>query len=138
MAEEGTGDSVFAFRKSINEKHCSCMVAYAWVSLTEDITFKRNAGIYSRKFHPAKGRERICYTIYNHLRIADCDHEDTGNCLNDDAVDPGDQFLTDGQIASSSFYGKNNEPDDNESAGASKNPSYEEAIVALEKVIEWN
>ncbi|XP_015606874.2 jerky protein homolog-like, partial [Cephus cinctus] len=152
LAEERTEESVVAFAKSLNLKHCCYMRANAWASLTE--ANLKNAW---NKLWPAseempeeferensnaeEGGVNEFTELFNSIPgFTDCNHEDAENWLNDDADDPGCQILTDDQIVSSVLHDENIDPEDNDSdenTDASDKPSHGEAFEAFETAMEW-
>jgi len=147
LLDDGSEDSVVAFAKALNLKHCCYMIAEAWDTLTEQNL--RNAW---RKLwidpEESPAEEESVNSDSNDLNefvglfnsipgFTDCDNTDAADWLNDDANDPGYEILGDDEIVSSVKNQPDDDSDSDESVDATKAPSHAEAFSAFETGLEW-
>lgn len=148
LVNEGTEESVVAFSKAMNLKHCCYMAADAWDNLTEENL--RNA--WKKLWVDSEEPEAEIETDQNNLNdfvdlfneipgFDDCDNDDAIDWLTTDANDPGYHVLDDDEIISSLQNQSGDEESDDsscdESISESKGPSHAEAFAAFETGLEW-
>lgn len=150
LLNEGTQESVVAFFKAMNLKHCCYMIADAWDTLTEENV--RNA--WKNLWAVAENHKTRENTDQNDLNeFVDlfnnipgfnyCNNDDVVDWLAIDANDPGHNLLDDSEVVTSL---QNQNDDDKSDDGSSSNesmstasiePSHATAIMAFEIGLEW-
>jgi len=144
LLNESTEESVVAFSKLLNLKHCCYMAADAWDNLTEENL--RNAWkklwVTSMEFE-AEGETDLnnlddFVDLFNEIPgFNDCNCDDAVDWLATDVNDLGYQILDSDEIISSLQNEESDDRSSDESMGTPKGPTSAEAFAAFETGLEW-
>ncbi|XP_050065139.1 jerky protein homolog-like [Aphis gossypii] len=144
LLNEGTEESVVAFSKLLNLKHCCYMAADAWDNLTEENL--RNAWkklwVVSVEFEAEEETDLNnlddFVDLFNEIPgFNDCNYDDAVDWLATDVNDQGYQILDSDEIISSLRNEESDDSSSDESMGTPKGPTSAEAFAAFETGLEW-